>query len=382
MLDQKKIKVLFLIDTLEFGGAERSLVEITTRLKNAEPIFIQVYKGDELKKTLEENNIAVYSLDIVKKYGFSEATEKLKKLIDKIDPDIIHASLIRSSLISRRLKSTFNIPLINSFTSNSYISSRFKKLPFANRLKLKYIQCYDRYTTSKVDLFISNSETIKANNIKALALNPDKIKVIPRGREANEYCFNKNDIKNIRERLEFEGKKVILNVGRLIKTKGQKDLIQAYAKIVDKHPNSLLLIAGEGPFRSELENEIIKLELNNVKLLGNRKDIPELLAASDIFAFPTYLEGLPGSLIEAMFSRIPIIASDIPENLECVSPETAVIFEKGNIDNLASKLDSAIKESNHDEKTEKAYEFALKNFSIQNIVEQYELVYKEILNKS
>src|SRR5690606_10586584 len=106
-------------------------------------------------------------------------------------------------------------------------------------------------------------------------------------------------------------------------------------------------------------------------LLGNRKDIPELLTLADFFVFPSWFEGLPGSLIEAMMAGTPIIASNIPENLECVNEEIALIFRKADPGDLKTKLHWAL--DNKLEMMERAIEakrIAATKFDINYIVEE------------
>lgn len=367
------------------GGAERSLVEITSRLKNITPIFIHIYRGDSLKKNLVQNGIEVYSLSINERYGYKKAQEMLIPMIQKIKPDIIHASLTRSVLISRKIKKEFkNIPLVNSFTSNSYIQTRYKDLSFSRKIKLKYIQWKDRRSARIADLFISNSQEIKNNNIKALGIPAKKIKVIHRGRSAELLSpgnFNTTDLK---KEHGLENFKIILNVGRLIKTKGQLDLIRAFSRISSEIPDTILLIAGEGPYRSELEEEIARKGLETrVKLLGNRSDIPELLGMADIFAFPTYLEGLPGALIEAMMSKKIILCSNIPENKECLPEEGGKFFNPGDIDKLVTLLEESLKDMDSlSSMREIAYEHALNNFEINKVAQLYEEAYQNLIEKN
>ena len=73
------MKVLYIIDSLEGYGAEKSLVEISKNFRNVVPVFVHIYQGDMLKSDLEKAGIKVYSLDINKKYAFEEAVEKIKK---------------------------------------------------------------------------------------------------------------------------------------------------------------------------------------------------------------------------------------------------------------------------------------------------------------
>lgn len=368
---------LFILDTLEIGGAERSILEISSRFKRYKPILVTLFKGSYLKEEYIQRGIEVISLDLEKGTKQSFIKAELDKIVSRIKPLIIHATLIRSCLVSRKLSRDNKYVLINSLVNNTYGIQRYRTLPPIRTLKLLYIQIKDATSSTKVDLYFSNSETIKRTTSRALGINPENVKVIYRGRDPE--IFNK-----LNRPVEKTNENLIDNyicVGRLIKRKGQLDLVDAFAEHIIKYPDSKLFLVGEGPLRKELEIKITKLDLKDkVELLGQRNDVPELLSKSSYFIFPSYYEGLPGALVEAMFSKTPIIASKIPENLECINKETSLIFEPGNIQDLVSKMDKA-KSINWDEKLDLAYSKALNDFSINKIVDEYELTYDQLLER-
>lgn len=375
------IKVLYIIDTLEVGGAESSLLTITSGFQNVIPIFVYIYPGGTLEKKFKAKGIMVYSLNVPKEYNFKEALKLLIPLVKKVQPHIIHSTLFKSDIISRRLKKHYYVPLINSLVNNSYIQDRYNNLPFLDKIKLYIIQQYDAYTSKNVDLFISNSEAIKTTNAKALKINNKKIRVIHRGRDPE--IFNAglgNNLEALSNELDIRGRKVILNVSRLLERKGQLDLLKAFKNVAEKRKDLILLIAGEGNFRPVLQSYILENNLQNkVQLLGNRADIPNLLKLADLFAFPSWYEGLPGALIEAMMSNTPIIASNIPENLECLDSESALIYNKACVESLTNALNWAL--LNYHEmkmKSGRALEIS-KKFEISSIIRQYELTYHELL---
>ena len=85
-------------------------------------------------------------------------------------------------------------------------------------------------------------------------------------------------------------------------------------------PETVLLLAGEGPERDNIDQQIHRMGLEGqVRLLGRRDDIPQLLALADVFVFPSHYEGHPGAVIEAMFAGKPIVASDTPVHRETIS---------------------------------------------------------------
>ncbi len=381
----RKIKVLYVIDSLEFYGAERSLTSLAKEFKNINPVFVHIYPGAALKKELTENNIKVYSLNIQEKYGFRKAVHLLSVIYQLEKPDLIHSTLFRADIITRKLKNSFkDIPLINSWVTNSYTGSRYKNKNIWNRLKLLGAFFMDLYSANKVDGFLANSKTIEETNRLALKISKSKTKVIYRGRELSKF-HNTPELKMdlLRSELSLKDKIVLLNVGRLIPSKGQLDLIQVMPELIKKNPDVILLISGEGGFRKVLEAEIYDNKLEkHVMLLGARNDIPELLSIADYFVFPSLMEGLSGALIEAMMAGKFIIASDIPENLECVDESTALIFKTADKNDLLLKLDNALKKSsNHQELGKKAQEIARKKFEISNIAVKYESFYKRIVTR-
>lgn len=378
------IKVLYLIDTLETGGAEKSLVAIASMFKTITPIFVQVYPGSGLKDLLISNNIEVHDLQIEEGYNFREALNKLIPLVQKIKPDIIHTTLFKSDIIGRKLKKHYKVPLVNSLVNNSYIKQRYNNLDFISKVKLYLVQQYDSFTSKNVNLFISNSRAIKETNAVALKIPKNKIQVIHRGRDINDFQrIESSREENLKTELELFNKTIFLNVSRLLERKGQLDLLKSFKIFRKDHPNAILLIAGEGTYRPVLEDYVDKNDLkSSVKLIGNRNDVSVLLSVADYFVFPSWYEGLPGALIEAMMSNTPIIASNIPENLECIDENCAEIFEKGNVNLLVKSLEKAIsKKDNMILKAGMAKKKAIENFSLSNIAEAYEKTYESLIYK-
>lgn len=375
------MKVLFLIDTLEGYGAEKSIVQIAMYLEEVTPVFIYLYKGDKLKSSLEDEGIKVYSLELDLKYDFREAVNLIIPIINKEKPEIIHSTLFRADIIARKLKKVFpHIHLVGSFVSNSYGINRYKQLSPISKIKLFSTQLKDRMTAGKVDFFVCNSKAIKKSNRRALGIPGNKVKVIYRGRSFEDILPPPESVSLLKKEFNLEGHSVFLNVSRLHKGKGQLDLLHAFKVLNSKNPNTVLLIAGEGSFRRELEDLLISLGLEKkVFLLGYREDVAKLLALADYFIFPSYFEGLPGALIEAIISKTPSIVSDIAENRECFPENGALFFQSGNIKELGDKMEEALIIKDWNERTESSFENARKNFEIKKVSKEYESFYRKIL---
>lgn len=379
----KRIKVLYIIDTLAIGGAEKSLVDIAILNSNVESIFITVYKGDGLVSLLKQNNIEVHQLNNSFRYEFDTVVTQLLPLLDNIKPDIIHSTLFRSDIISRKLKKHSNIPLISSFVNNTYLKERYNTLTLTGKLKLFGCQLLDRWSAKKVDLFISNSATIMKTNSRALGINKNKVKVIYRGRSSEKFsCISDIDVQALKTKLNIKNDvKILLNVSRLLDRKGQMDLLNSFVEVIKEHPNTILLFAGEGAYRNILETAIEKLGLKyKVLLLGNVDNVPVLLKMADIFVFPSHYEGLPGALLEAMFAKKIIICSDIGENKECVSETESVFFKTHNINEMAIKISMVLDNIDaYEPMAINAKKAAIKKFELVNVISQYNEAYRNLL---
>src|SRR4051794_11406584 len=114
----KKPVVLFLIDTLNTGGTEKSLLALLPCFKRYTPVVCHVYRGDQLKEQYLAKGIQVHSISLPPPYNFSKAIPAVRQACDQFKPDIIHSSLFKSDIISRFVARKLKVPLVNSLVNN------------------------------------------------------------------------------------------------------------------------------------------------------------------------------------------------------------------------------------------------------------------------
>lgn len=326
-------KVLFVIDTLQTGGAEQSLFANAIRFKNIQPVVCHLYAGDLLKQRFTDHGIPVYSVGLKKKYGFAQAYKELKAIVQKEQPDIIVAYLTRSELVARLVGRFNQIPVIGTFVSELYADNYNTALSKKAKLAVSFFKWANKTTARFCKGFVANSEVVKQSNARALGIDLNKVEVINRGRDSKVFRFQVPQT--------FPGKPLrFLNVGRLVPVKGQRDLILAFNEFLPACPHAILHIAGDGPARESLSALINELGIqSNVVLLGSRNDIPQLINEYDCFVFPSHSEGFSGSIVEAMFAGLPVLASDIPVNKEVITHlETGYFFETGSVQSIMQAL--------------------------------------------
>lgn len=380
--EMSKRKVLFVIDSFATGGAEKSLLDIIPRMPSITSVVCGVYADQSLLGQYRQAGITTLHLNLKGKYEWRRAFLLLSEVVERERPQIIHSTLFRSNILSRLLARKYKLKLVTSLVSDSYGEVRIGQMSLARKLKLYAIRLLDKRTVSLVDLFIANSRSVRSSNADILGIPPENIQVIYRGREGKRFMNDRAvEVAQLRAWLNLgENEFVFLNVGRLVESKGQLDLIKVMPSIVAVYPETRLLIAGEGPFRHVLENAISESGMEvHVSLLGNRMDVPALLKLAHVFVFPTYYEGHSGALIEAMFSGVPILASDIGPNAETLNDATGTMFSAGNPEELKGVMIASIKNYDHlCKKSVAALKYAVDNFEVENVAGTYEHLYRQL----
>lgn len=171
---------------------------------------------------------------------------------------------------------------------------------------------------------------------------------------------------------------LFLSVGELTPDKNHILMLEALKRI--NNPNYKYIICGEGKLRDYLQVYIHKNGLsNNVLLLGRRNDIPEMLCASDVFAFPSVFEGLPVSLMEAIATKKPIVCSNSRGNTDLIN-DKKWMFEYNDVSGLIKAIEYVL--SNDSSKTIEENFNKLDTFSAKNVINIMEGIYENYGNWS
>ncbi len=370
------MKVFFTLETLANAGTEKSTLDIIQHFSgNTEIKVIYFYKGHDLKEAYERAGIPLVFADL-KGDSFLKGISILKKLIRNEKPDIIVSSIYRANIISRIACWLTGTKLIGTFVNDSYGAIRLEELKEKGiGWKFKFVWLLDKWTAFIPKLWLSNASSIALSNSKNLGVPIDKIKVIYRGRDSSKFpAWN---VPVVDSTFKFAA------IGRLIERKGFGEMIEAFASLKKKHSNISLDIFGEGKFRKNFQQIIDKYQVgDSVKLHGVIPNAWLKLYEANCFVFSSWYEGFSGALIEAMMTGIPIIASNIPMNLEAVTNEkTALIHEVKNTSSLKTKMEMMINSyPAMIEMGKRAREEAFERFDIKTISKQYEGFLNSVVN--
>ena len=233
-------------------------------------------------------------------------------------------------------------------------------------------------------LSVSNSHRDQLHRTVGYPL--EKIRVITNGVDSKKFCFAESG-KRIRESLGISSDSFVVGtIGRLVPVKNQALLMNAFAAIAMNKNNLILLVVGDGPLRATLESMANNIGISErVIFTGIRSDIPELLRTMDVFVLSSLNEGMPNTILEAMSSSLPVIATDVGGNSEVVKHKiTGLITPSGNVDALAGALVYLIENedkvkafgTNGRKVINEAYDLPV---MVKNYEEMYERIYKKSL---
>jgi len=382
---KKKIRILQVITTLGMGGAERQLVDVVTNTNSTE-FFHRVcflHNPDSFAVEIRDSGNEVVNLNVTKKYGWLTASRKLAHQIDEFRPDVMHSWLFDADLSARLTRLSGNkIPLLSSVQLPNYEPVSIEAAQWSP-LKIKGMRYLDIMTSKLAKTtFVACSNFVGQSIVKHLHAKEANVKVIYNSVNPASLDKKKTEFVPLRRELGIpENSFVFINLGRHDPQKGQRFLIRAFKEILPECQDSYLLIAGHpGSLTEELKSLAKECGIaERVIFTGSREDIGSLLQMADIFVFPSLFEGLGIALIEAMYKRLPCIATRVPPLTEILTDEkTGLFFDAGNVPQLAEVMTRLYKdELLRKELGENAFKSVNEHFLSQVIISQWENLYRE-----
>lgn len=284
-------RLLVVTKTLDVGGGERLIVDSARRWPGAIEVAFLAGIG-ELRHELEASDLRVHDLSVRGRLR-TATLRRLWQLLRSGRFDLVHAHLPVAGVLVRILSR--GLPIVYSEHNVWEIYHPVTRL-------------LNRLTYARNSAVIAVSQEVASSIQRNRAGPAPPVRVIQNGIAGLESAVSRNEARA----REGAGPNdvVVLNVGNLFRRKGQDLLLEAMSRVSSPHVR--VWIVGEGEEHEALTRAITRLSLNDrVKLLGRRRDVRELMEASDVFAMPSRFEGLPVALLEAMDAGLPAIVSTV-----------------------------------------------------------------------
>lgn len=315
-----KLRVLQVVDGLWVGGTERSLVEMLPHF-DGHGIEVRIACLRRRREGVEDQ-VPSDRLHHVPGASLPGQVRALRRLIRRDRPVLVHSSLFRANLVTRLAAAGTGVPVLNSLVNDSYGPERFAD-PRLSAWRLRIVQGLDVLTGRLLaDHFHAVSRSVAEAASHHLAIPEERITIVHRGRDPDRLGEPSEERRReARAALELDERvEVVVTVGREDYQKAQDVLLDACARLTPRRPRLHVLLAGrKGSLTAGIEERLARLpHRERVLRLGHREDVPVLLAAADLFVFPSRFEGLPGAVLEALALGLPVVASDIPSVAEVV----------------------------------------------------------------
>ncbi len=364
------MRILHILPNFGPGGAERLVVNLmeTTNKERFEVAAVSLFPetGTILEKEIREKGLKVYFLN--KHLGPDpRMVYKLYRIFKEYKPNILHTHryVLRYALLPALL---CRIP-VKIHTVHSIAEKEVDGIG-------KVIHWFAFHLGGVVPVSISQQV---ANTVKDLYGKNIHTPVIYNGIPTNHFVNNSHRLtQRINKNL------ILIHIGRFATPKNHHLLIESFSIAVKEHPNMELWLVGDGPLRPEIEKLVKEKELENkVKFLGVRSDILQLLSESDVFILPSDWEGVPLTVLEAMATGKPVIATTVGGVSELVEDgRTGILVPPKDPKALAQAIlrlakDPAMRESMGKEGQKRAIE----KFDIKQTARQYEELYLKLLKR-
>lgn len=320
---KRRPRLLIVVTLAEVGGAQTYVAGLFPGLQDFD-VTVAAHGPGPLVAACERAGVAFMPLRWVRRplhpvYDLLGLVE-LVRLMRRLRPDIVHLNSSKAGVLGRLATAIVRVPIC-VFTVHGWA---FKAAE--GPASTLYLWA-DRLTRRLTDSIVCVSETERKVGIEARTCDSRRAIVI---RNAVELGAPPREDRPARPPL-------ILSVGRLKAPKDFMGLVRALRMI--KQPFEAL-IAGEGPDREAIQQEIDRLGLHDrVRLLGDRDDVPALLERASVFVLSSRSEGLPMSVLEAMAAGVPVVASSVDGIREVVlDGRTGLLTDVGNEEMLAAAI--------------------------------------------
>ncbi|MHB0992073.1 MAG: glycosyltransferase [Burkholderiales bacterium] len=277
------MKILHIIASTGVGGAEKHLLDLC-RLQQASGLDIAVAlpAEGELAAALKKQGTACYLSRAGGRWN-PWALWSLRRLIRQIDPDLVHAHMLKSAAMVGRANRS--VPCVATAHN---IVKHIGPFRFC-----RHVICV--------------SDMVR-DSLSRRGYPPSRSSVVYNAVDMHTFGTDKRD--SIRSQLGWQDKLVVLCVARLVPAKGQQYAIEAMAQLAAQLPGLYLVLAGSGPDRDKLTRLSSVLGVSDrVDFLGTRHDVPDLLAACDMYLQPSLKEGFCIAFLEAMATGLPCIGT-------------------------------------------------------------------------
>ncbi len=395
------LRILYCSTALSFGGEQKQLEKILSNLnrEHFQPVVCSIRPFGYVDGAIQDLAAKFLCLGVASPYNLPGAIRGLRQIIRENGIDLIHLGIFGSEFSGLLAAMSTGVPVVALLPTTYDPKVRIATTSAENaawhyrwrtycKLRTFYFAHAMLARMANVH-YVAYSQFIKESAINNLRLPAERIAVFPIGlnpEKFNERMLDRETASRVKNELGLDGTyPILLNVARLSPVKGQKDLIKAMPRVLERFPRAKLLIAGDGPLLPELERMRDDMGLRReVLFLGRRDDVNVLLRASDLFVFSSYYEGLPGAVIEAMASGRCVVSFDTPSLRSVVEDRRSGVLVQER--DAAKFADTVVDLAEHQDVARKMGERGLqivkRKYDIRQNLRRLEALYRQMVGQA
>jgi len=387
MIRNSSIKILHIITRLDLGGSSTNTIDTVVRLgEKGYDVSLLVGKTNdpngEIKAELKGEDVKYLFINElcreISPINDWKAFWRIYHLMRREKFTIVHTHSSKAGIVGR-WAAKFAGAKIVIHTPHGHIFYGYFNF-FITRMYV-YIE---RITSLVTDRIITLTDIGKQEHVQLKVAHENKFQTIYSGIDLNKFKKGPLVAARVREEFSIKEEDVLLGtVARLDPIKGCEYLVDAMKFILQKYPNTKLILVGDGSERKTLEEKCRSYGIDkNVIFAGQRDDVSDILSALDIFILPSLNEGMGRVILEAMACEIPIVASrtgGIPELIE--DSEHGLLVSPKDTESLECAIMFLISDKSRAQRmAKKAKKMVTEKFSVDKMVDDIESLYKVLIS--
>jgi glycosyltransferase involved in cell wall biosynthesis len=367
------MRILLLSTSMGMGGADQQLLSAGQGLRDRghEVLIVSLTPLGPMGLEARSRGVPTESLEMRRGVPDPRGLARLVRIVRTWKPDVLHSHMLHANLMARALRLLVPIPAMISTIHNIYEGGPL------------WMAAY-RVSNGLVDQMTIVSQAAADRHVDEGILPRKLLRVVVNG--VNTDLFQNvppGARESLRGSLGLVREFVWLAVGRFEIAKDYPNMLRAFARVHERHPESVLLLVGRGSLQEETEAVVRELGLSGaVRFLGVRADVVELMSAADGYVMSSAWEGMPVVLLEAAAGGLPIVATLAGGNHEVVSDEVSGFLVPPRDDQalaLAMLRMMGLSETQRRSMGERGREHVRTHYGLGRLVERWEDLYREVL---
>lgn len=369
------MRIFILSTSMGMGGADQQILILAQAMqaRGHEVRIVALAPLGAMGLEAQRAGIPTESLDLQRNLGIVPRFFRLVRMIRAWRPDVLHSHMVHANLVARAARAFAPVPALVSTIHSINDGGTLRMAAY-------------RLTSGLVDRFTIISRLAAERYVAIGAVPETRLQVVPNTVDTARFRPLPQARAAIRQELSVGDGFLWLAVGRFEPAKDYPTMIAAFARLAAERPDSHLVLVGEGSLKSEVERLVREGGLGGrVRLLGVRRDVPELLSAADGYVLSSAWEGMPVAVLEASAVGLPVVATSVggvPEVVE--DGTTGLLVPPGNPAALADamiRLESLSQEGRAD-MGRRGRTLVEERYGIERVMQIWERLYSEFATAS